>query len=69
MPGCYLVEMGHRRALASALVVWYIDELEVMRKARVGTQELWRSCHIRKVTKSLIPPIVQLCQSRPGTPL
>lgn len=65
----YLVEVGHGLALASAVVVWDIDELEVMRKAWVSTEELWRSCHVWQITKILIPPIVQLCQSRPGTPL
>ena len=65
----YLVEVGHGLALASAVVVWDINELEVMRKARVGTEELWRSCHVWQITEILIPPVVQLCQGWPGTPL
>ena len=65
----YLVEVGHGLALASALVVWDINELEVVRKPWVGTEELWRGCHVWKIPKILIPPVVQLCQGWPGTPL
>ena len=61
--------MGYGLTLAPALIVWHIDELEVMGKARIGAQEFRRSLDIGQVAQVIVAPVVQRCQAWPCAPL
>ena len=65
----HLVEVGHRRALPSTLVVRHVHKLEVQRKARVGAQERGALGHAGQVAELVVAPVVQLGQARPGSAL
>ena len=69
LAGPDLVEVGDGSALALALVVGHIDELEVVGKARIGTQEVGGGRHVGQVAQVLVAPVVQLRQTWPRTPL
>ena len=65
----HLVEVGYGRAFTHPIFVWHIDELVIVRKPWIAPKVLWRGHHIGQVLQLLVPPIVQLCESRSGTSL